>query len=176
MTDLDALVARLRGLGDRLGGGQKPDWIADALCCIDASDALLAARDAKSADAVATAALYAALLALREEMAEEEAGSTLALRAANEQRDRAYAMQEKAFAEYEAEKSRLRGELAEARKDTARLDKAERFLARGNDIIGCDTAPSKVALENGFLLEWQPTLRAALDACPEPGGQDAPSL
>jgi len=52
--------------------------------------------------------------------------------------------------------ARLRGELAEARKDTARLDKAERVIW---------------GREPPFTLQG-PTLRAALDACPETGGND----
>ena len=59
----------------------------------------------------------------------------------------------------------LSDQLAEARKDTALLDRAEALLAAGHSIF------QGQVVHRGPLIA-SPTLRAALAACPEPGGQD----
>ena len=58
--------------------------------------------------------------------------------------------------------------------DTSRLDKAEALLAAGGDIMSTLGRPHRVALKTfeGLRYSPAPTLRAALDACPEPAGEE----
>ena len=209
-ADLDALAARLR----EDAKDQRDEHFQVA------GRALVSRfRTAEIEEAAADA-----LLALRQEMAEEDAGHTLALKAACDQRDTARGDFERAeLARARAEVARdaaealaahlperwyscetmdavrkerdaaLR-ELADAnasiahaaeaysaairerniaQADTARLDKAEALLAAGGDILSADDDHDiTITRRDSDTVAGGPTLRVALDACPEPKGEE----
>jgi hypothetical protein len=76
-------------------------------------------------------------------------------------------------AERDALSRSLANVMREENADTARLDKAEALLAAGTRVNG---QPGKVHVRypNTDPLRYHvhPTLRAALDACPEPAGEE----
>jgi hypothetical protein len=191
-ADLDALAARLQQIGAELTQRERADLRA-------AASAMLALRKERD-DVEACRAECARLLLLREdeidqlrrEQAEEDAGCTLALKAA-------HAVQVEAWAKFEAERARAataERELADANAHIAHAAEAYSTAIRERNVAQADTALLRECaelvdrlrelraprdIEEGSLMlntcdyyaldDLSASLRAALDARPEPAGE-----
>ena len=204
MTDLDALAERLTEL-------------AEVLEAQEMATAYAMSRPADYSGYAFIRAAADALRALRQEMADEDAGRTLALRTARGDFERAELARARAEVARDAaealaahlperwyscetmdavrkERDAALRELADAnaslahaaeaysaairerniaQADTARLDKAEALLAAGGDILSADDDHDvTITRRDSDTVAGGPTLRVALDARPEPKGEE----